>query len=123
MQVVPVALSLLSLLQGPPLQGTDCRVYALRRATNGVSLDAMRIADGSRRDVAANDSTGIITLIIPAATPQFGDLVRAAEPKRFLTRCERGELHITMRRDGYDRIWPSVKMTDFARYELRVNVV
>ena len=115
---------LLSVVPGLSLsQDSECRVLALKRTGADVTLEALALPNDSARAFAVSEVAGVLALITPVGVGHASTRIDATRPKLFRARCAAGELHVRTREtDGVERVYPVVRMTDMAGYELRVNV-
>jgi hypothetical protein len=119
-----VAFIIVGLGAGGQAQAQNCTVPLLMRGPEGFSVELLRLAADQVRVFPPGGVPALVAPVLPVGRGMAGDLVAAAEPRVVAIRCTAGEVRVSLRApDGSGpRDLPAVAASNYARYELRVNV-
>jgi len=119
-----VAFIIVGLGAGGPARAQTCTVPLLMRGPDGFSVELLRVPADQVRVFPPGGVPALVAPILLVGRGMAGDLVAAAEPRVVAIRCTAGEVRVSLRApDGSGpRDLPAVAASNYARYELRVNV-
>jgi hypothetical protein len=122
--LLPALVSVPAFLKAPQATNSPtCQFFVLTR-TPEVALKLISLQEGQVQVFPVQPGSENLTLVLPPAPGQSGNLIRAGDKFLLTGRCVEGEVRVQVQEpDGTSRPYASVKMADLASYDIRVGVV